>query len=220
MDAIECITTRMSVRRFRPDPVPADLLIKVLETAQRSPSYKNSQPWEAVIVSGRKKEELTAMLTDLFEKGVPACPDIPEPESWPAAEQARIADLFKKRAEQTGIDLNSPDVRRKSKLANFGFYCAPHGIFIFQDSALNDWSLLDIGMFCQTLMLAAHAFGLGTVPQAFLTDYSRQTKEFLEIPVSKRLVLGISIGYPDMTSKANSFRTDRVDVGEIVRVIS
>ncbi|MBI5212410.1 MAG: nitroreductase, partial [Nitrospirae bacterium] len=44
-------------------------------------------------------------------------------------------------------------------------------------------------------------------------------KEFLGIPESKRLVLGISIGYPDLEDKTNSFRTDRVDSSEIVKWI-
>ena len=60
------------------------------------------------------------------------------------------------------------------------------------------------------------ALGLGTAPQAFLTAYARQTKEFLGRPDSKRLVPGISIGYPDMSSKANSFRPNRVDLAGIV----
>ncbi|MEA2084106.1 MAG: hypothetical protein U9O82_07700 [Thermodesulfobacteriota bacterium] len=61
-----------------------------------------------------------------------------------------------------------------------------------------------------------HAKGLGTVPQAFATDYAQDVKRFLSIPETKRLVLGISIGYPDMESPANSFRTDRSATDEIV----
>jgi nitroreductase len=68
-------------------------------------------------------------------------------------------------------------------------------------------------------MLSAHAYRLGTVPQAFLTDYSLHVKKFLGIPESKRLVLGISIGYPDMESPVNCFRTDRVETGEIGRLV-
>jgi nitroreductase len=68
-------------------------------------------------------------------------------------------------------------------------------------------------------MLAAHAYGLGTVPQAFLTDFARETKEFLGIPESKRLVLGISTGYPDLASEANRHRTDRVETGSVVRML-
>lgn len=133
--------------------------------------------------------------------------------------EARINDLIKKRSELTGKDLNSPEVRKKSKIANFRFYGAPHGIFLFQDSSLTEWSIFDIGLFSQSLMLAAHAYGLGTVPQAFLTDYAKQAKEFLGVSGSKRLVLGISIGYPDLESPVNSYRTDRASTEEMVRVI-
>jgi nitroreductase len=219
MDAIECIRTRMSIRKFKPDPVPMEVLLKVIDAAQWSPSYKNSQPWEVIIISGRKKEALSRHLEDLLEKNTPPCPDLPDPQSWPPIIDARIAALVKKRFELSGVDLNSPEVRKKSKLANFNFYRAPHGIFLFQDSSLSPWSVFDMGLFAQSLMLAAHAYGLGTVPQAFLTDYAQQVKTFLEIPASKRLVLGISIGYPDREAPINKFRPDRVSTDEIVRVI-
>jgi nitroreductase len=216
MDAIECIKSRMSIRKFKPEPVPQDALIEIIDIARWSPSYKNSQPWEVVILSGKKKEDLSAMLIDLFKKGTEPCPDIPEPESWPEPQQARINDLYAKRARATGMDLNDPEVIKKAKIANFGFYRAPHAIYLVQDGSLNEWSIFDIGLFAQTLMLAAHARGIGSVPQAFATDYARYIKEFLGIAAGKRLVLGMSVGYPDMESPVNSFRTDRVPVSEIV----
>jgi nitroreductase len=55
MDAIECIKTRMSIRKFKPDIVPLETLMNVIDAAKWSPSYKNSPPWEVVIVSGEKK---------------------------------------------------------------------------------------------------------------------------------------------------------------------
>jgi nitroreductase len=220
MDAIECIKTRMSIRKFKPDPVPVDILLNVIDTAKWSPSYKNSQPWEVVIISGSKKEALTHLLVELLEKGVEPQPDLPAPVAWPPVIDARIDALMKKRSEITGKDLNDPEVRKKSKIANFRFYGAPHGIFLFQDTSLTAWSIFDIGLFAQSLMLAAHAHGLGTVPQAFLTDYAREVKNFLGISESKKLILGISIGYPDLESPVNAFRTDRVETAEIVRVMS
>jgi nitroreductase len=207
----------MSIRKFKPEPVAKDVLLEVFNIAKWSPSYKNSQPWEAVILSGVKKEALTKMMIDLLEKGARPCPDLPEPESWPAAERARIADLFKKRAEATGIDLADPEVVKQAKRANFGFYGAPHGIYLFQDASLTPWSLFDLGLFAQSLMLAAHAQGLGTVPQAFATDYARDIKRFLAIPETKRLVLGISIGYPDLEAPVNKLRTDRIATEELVQ---
>ena len=217
MDTIECIRTRMSIRGFKPEPVPRELLQEVIDAARWSPSYKNSQPWEVVVLSGEKKSELSSLLVEEYTKGTPPCPDIPEPASWPPAISARIDDLYRRRAEASGIDLGDPDVLKKAKIANFNFYRAPHALYLFQDSSLTPWSLFDMGLFAQSLMLAAHAKGLGTVPQAFATDYALHVKKFLGIPETKRLVLGISTGFPDPGSKANAFRTHRVEVGEIVK---
>ncbi len=216
MDAIKCITTRRSIRAFTDKPVPAELLTEIIDTARWSPSYKNSQPWEVIVVSGEKKEELSNMLLDLLEQGKQPKPDLPVPENWPEREQARIDQLYASRKEATGLDLNDPKIITAAKKANFRFYKAPHGIFLFQDASLSLWSLFDLGLFAQSLMLAAHAKGLGTVPQAFLTDYSPQVKKFLGIDESKRLVLGLSIGYPDLQSPANQLHTDRMATEDII----
>ncbi len=216
MNAIDCITGRKSIRAFWPDPVPRELLLEVIDCARWSPSYKNTQPWEVAILSGGKKDALTELLLEKLEHRDPITPDLPTPSSWPAAEQKRIDHLIRSRQETTGIDLSAPENVLRSKKANFRFYNAPHGIFLFQDQALTEWSLFDLGLFAQSLMLAAHAKGLGTVPQAFLTDYAKEIKAFLGLPDNKRLVLGISIGYPDMESPANALRTDRSDASELI----
>jgi nitroreductase len=217
MDAIECIKTRMSIRKFRPEPVPREILMEVISTAQWSPSYKNSQPWECAVLSGARKEALTKLLIGLLESGAELCPDLPAPTSWPPAEAARIEHLMDMRAEATGLDLRDPRVMTVAKRVNFAFYGAPHVIYLFQDASLTQWSLFDMGLFAQSLMLAAHAKGLGTVPQGFVTDYALDVKKFLSIPETKRLVLGTSLGYPDMDSPANALRTDRAGTDEIVR---
>ncbi len=219
MDTIECIRTRMSIRKFKPDSVPKEMLMNLIDIAKWSPSYKNSQPWEAAVVSGAKKKELSNLLINLLEKETKPAPDLPEPMSWPPEIDERIREHLRKRSERFGIDLNDPEVIRRIKIANFKFYGAPHGIFIFQDLSLTQWSIFDVGMFTQNLMLAAHAYGLGTVPQAFLIDYSPEIKKFLQISESKKLILGVSIGYPDYNDKANSYRSNRVDADEILKWI-
>jgi nitroreductase len=216
MDAIECIRNRKSIRKFKPEPVPREILEAVLETARWSPSYKDSQPWEVILLSGARKEALSQMLLQKLEARDPSTPDLETPRSWPAAEQERIDQLISARQQATGVDLNAPENVIKSKKANFRFYNAPHAIYLVQDASLSDWSLFDIGLFAQSLMLAAHAKGLGTVPQAYATDYAREVKQFLAIPESKRLVLGISIGYPDLDSPINASRTGRMEVDELV----
>ena len=209
MDAIECIQTRRSIRKFTAESVPQSDLKELIEIAQWSPSYKNTQPWEVAIVSGAKKEELSARLLKQLEAGAPPAPDLPIPGSWPVAEQERIDYLMQKRKELTGLDLTAPEMVAKAKQANFNFYFAPHAIYLYQDASLTEWSIFDMGLFAQSLMLAANAKGLATVPQAFATDYAQEVKDCLGIDSSKRIILGLSVGYPDMESPVNAYRTER-----------
>ena len=217
MDAESCLRGRMSIRGFKPEPVPREVLRELFDLARWSPSYKNSQPWEVLVLSGASKESLSRELLRLLEAGTPSRPDLAAPQGWPPAEEARINHLYQRRREATGVDLRDPAMVRKAKKANFNFYGAPHAVYLFQDSSLSQWSLFDLGLFAQSLMLAAHAKGLGTVPQAFVTDYAREIKEFLGLPAGKRLVLGLSLGYPKPESSVNQLRTDRVEVEEFVR---
>lgn len=219
MDALTCIKTRMSIRKFKTESVPSQTLHEIIDTAKWSPSYKNSQPWEIIVLSGAKKEALSKKLVELLKNGTEPCPDIPAPESWPETEKGRIDQLYKQRFEASGIDLNDPKVISQAKMVNFNFYGAPHAIYLFQDASLSQWSLFDLGLFAQSLMLTAHSKGLGTVPQAFVTDYAAEVKKFLEIPAHKRLVLGISIGYPDLNSPVNGLRTTRDETDNLVQFI-
>ena len=218
MDAVTCLKGRMSIRGFKPEPVPRSLLQEVFDLARWSPSYKNSQPWEVLLLSGERKEALSREMIRLLEAGAPNTPDLAAPDEWPPAEEAKINHLYQSRKEAMGIDLGDPEViRKKAKKANYSFYGAPHAVYLFQEKTLSQWSLFDLGLFAQSLMLAAHAKGLGTVPQAFVTDYAREIKEFLGIPASKRLVLGLSLGYPNPAAPINQFRTDRSSVEDFVR---
>ncbi len=212
MKPMELIRGRQSVRAFLPKPVEREVVEEVLDAARWAPSYKNSQPWRVAVVAGERRRELSRLLISLLEQGEPPCPDIPEPGPWPTAEAARIEALYAMRRQATGLDLRDPQVVMRAKRANFDFYGAPVALFLHQDAALPLWSLFDLGLFAQNVMLAAYAKGLGTVPQAFVTDYARQTKEFLGIPQDHRLVLGISLGYPDWKSPANSLRPGRDEV--------
>ncbi|MEJ2066799.1 MAG: nitroreductase [Deltaproteobacteria bacterium] len=219
MDALECITTRRSIRRFKPDPLPKEVVTEVIDIAKWSPSYKNSQPWEAVICSGAKKEALSAMLLELLAKDARPSPDVPAPQSWPPREATRIQEHVQHRRASIGVDLGDPDHIKKAKKDNYQFYGAPHVIYLFQDADLSPWSLFDLGLFAQNIMLAAHAKGLGTVPQAFATDYATEIKRFLDIPDTKRLILGMPIGYPDTGSPEYQYRPHRAETETVVHWI-
>jgi 5,6-dimethylbenzimidazole synthase len=48
---LELVKTRMSVRKFRSDPIPEDTINKILEVARWAMSGANSQPWEFIVVT-------------------------------------------------------------------------------------------------------------------------------------------------------------------------
>lgn len=50
MDIMEAIKTRRSIRRYKPTPVPEDLLKTVLNAARLAPSANNAQPWRIIVV--------------------------------------------------------------------------------------------------------------------------------------------------------------------------
>jgi nitroreductase len=100
---------------------------------------------------------------------------------------------------------------------NFEFYGAPCAVFLFIDQSLGPWSIFDMGLFAQNLILAAHALGLGTCLQASVTNYADAIRQFLGIPESKQLIIGISIGYPDPDAKLNTYRAIKLKPEEFVK---
>ncbi len=49
MEFMELIKTRHSVRNFRPDPIPAEILAEILEAGRLAPSAQNKQPWRYLV---------------------------------------------------------------------------------------------------------------------------------------------------------------------------
>ncbi len=81
MTVLEAIMARRSVRKYRPDPVPEDVLARVLEAARLAPSGKNLQPWRFILVrSAETRERLAgASANQMFISSAPllivACAD-------------------------------------------------------------------------------------------------------------------------------------------------
>jgi len=65
-DILEVISGRKSIRRFRPDPVPEEMIDKVLEAARWAPTGENYQPWRFVVV---RNQETRNKIGDLAKMG-------------------------------------------------------------------------------------------------------------------------------------------------------
>lgn len=217
MEILEGIKTRQSIRAFKPNPITQGVMNKILQAASTSPSYTNTQPWEVVVVSGKKKDELSRKLLELARAKASTNPDLPMPKGWPAALGERAREHGVRRLSTLGIARDDEAGRERLRLMNFEFYGAPCAVFLFIDETLGEWSIFDMGIFSHTLILAAHSFGVESCLQASVTNYAPEIKKFLGIGESKKLVICISLGYPDETAKLNTYRSLKQKPDEFTR---
>jgi nitroreductase len=207
VEIMEGIKTRYSARGFKPDPVPRDVINRILEAVTNTPSYTNTQPWEVVVVSGKKRDELSKAIFELAKAKAPTNPDLPMPKSWPEGHDARAHQHGERRLDTLGIERGDEEGRERLRLMNFEFYGAPCVAFLFIDGTLGEWSVFDMGLFAQNLILAAHSLGVESVLQASVTNYAPEIKKFLGVPANKKLVIGIPLGYVDDGAKLNAYRS-------------
>ncbi len=207
---LEGIKTRKSYRAFKTTPVPEETMRNILGAAIKSPSSANTQPWEVAVVSGKKRDELSKKLTELAKAGTATNRDMPTSATWPPELDKRFKEHGKRRYLALGIERGDTLRRQEVNLLNYDFYGAPCALFLFIDKALTSSSLYDMGLFTQTILLAAHSFGLGTCLQASVTGYPDAIRDVLAIPNRKLLVIGIAIGYPDMDAQCNTYQSNRV----------
>jgi nitroreductase len=214
MEISEAIDQRKSIRAYKADPVPSDVLKKILEEAIRAPSWANTQPWEFAVATGKPLEEIRAGFLELASTS-PSM-DVPRPPEFPERYAARIRVLDKQNRLNTQKDWDSRRVQ------NFKHYGAPAVIYLltrrefyYQTKGLNVWALYDCGAVAENIMLLATKYGLGTIAQAQAVAYPAVLRKVLEIAESKIFLLGIAIGYPDWDNSINQFRTDREPLDSI-----
>lgn len=101
-------------------------------------------------------------------------------------------------------------------IQNRQLFYAPCAVYICMDRRLPAWSYYDIGAFSQSFMLSATEHGLATIPAAVFAGYPDLVRRVLDIPEEKAVIIGIGVGYPDMTVKVNHFKSSRKPVSEVV----
>jgi nitroreductase len=190
MGIYETMRTLRAVRRLRPDPIPDDVLRRVLEAATWAPTGGNRQPWRIIAVKDRA---LKQRLGTLYA------------ERWAA---------FAKFYRQMATGIADEAVRKRTTLTiAAGDYLAEHfhatpviAIFCFNpaEMAVTDAKLDRVSVVggasvypaVENLLLACRAEGLGCVLTTLLCEREPEVRELLAIPQPWGTAAAIPIGYP------------------------
>jgi nitroreductase len=107
----------------------------------------------------------------------------------------------------------------RQALENYNFFGAPHVAIIHTDEALGIYGAIDCGAYVGNFLLAAQALELGTIPQAALARHSGLIRRHFGLGDDRRVVCGISFGFPDRDHKINSYRTSRANIPDAVTFV-
>ena len=215
MDVVETINARKSVRAFKADPIPKTTLEAIMKAALRAPSWANTQPWEFAVLGGEMLKKVKAAMLDRVTSGETPNPDFPPP-AFEAPYRARMQSTTARLFGGLGIARDDREARQNWMLGMFRFFDAPNAVIVYVDASLSHWSLLDIGLALENLMLAAWDSGVGTCAEAAAAQYPDVLRSLLGIPESKRIVLGVAVGYADTSSPTMKVHSDREPLDALV----
>ncbi|MEM9139747.1 MAG: nitroreductase [Pseudomonadota bacterium] len=218
MDVLEAIKSRKSIRAFKPDPVPGDVLAELLELSQRAPSGTNTQPWHTYVCTGAVQQRLSDAVLKMAGEGQGISYGEADyyPDRWKDIHNDRRRGVGWGLYGLLGIEKGDREASARQGARNFLFFDAPVGLFITVDAYLRKGSWADAGMYAQTIMLAAKGFGLETCPQAAWIPFREAVMKELEIPDDQVLVTGMSLGYANWDAIENTLVSEREDVANVV----
>lgn len=210
MDIVEAVKARKSIRGFKPDPVPKEILKEILEAAARSPSANNTQPWEFTIIAGDVLNTIAKENIAKFTSGaMPNNPDLAG-EAYQGVYKQRQVSLAVQIFKILGIAREDKAKRMEWMSRGFGFFGAPAAVIISADNSLDTASaLFDIGAFTQSFCLIALKYGLGTCIERQGVMYPDSLKKHTGIPDNKRILISIAVGYPDESFPVNNLQSER-----------
>lgn len=220
--------SRRSTRSFLPKAVAPELIEQIITDGMTSPSWSNTRPFLVAVATDEVKDRISAEFMKRWEALSAArvgglLPKIRLaltryglPTSNVGIAKPYEPDLLP-RSQKVGRDLYGIiGVKRGDKVArdeawadNYRFFGAPVEMFIFTHKSLGKFAGSDAGLFMQSLMLSAHARGLGTCAQGAVAIWEDVIREEFDVPARYSLLCGLAVGYPS-DAVVNTFQAERL----------
>lgn len=211
------LTARSSCRAFRENAIPEDVVTRLFEMAQQTPSWCNVQPWQVTVTSGAATRRFADALTRDVANGSDSDYDFPE-YSGVYAERRRVVGYML--YSSVGIAREDREARAHQAMLNYSFFGAPHVAVITTPAQLGTYGAVDCGAYVSTLLLAAESLGLGAIAQGSLATQASFVRSYFGLADDLDVVCGVSFGYPDPEHPANLFHAPRAPLAETVRFVN
>ena len=222
MNVADAVKTRISIRAFLDKPVAEAEVRDILDIARWSPSGGNLQPWRVHVVIGAGRDRLAetvrkAIADNPFADEAELAiypPKLPEP--W----RTRRFELGEAMYARLGIPREDKAARLQWLLNNYDFFGAPVGLFFSLDRRFDKGQWAHLGMFMQTIALAAMEKGLATCMQEAWAARAKTVSGFLGLEDNEQLYCGMALGYADPEAEVNTLRSARVSVEDFATFIA
>jgi nitroreductase len=177
MDIFEAMDTARAIRHLKADPVPDELIDKLLWAATRAPSPANTQGWDFIVVTDHdKKQSIAEAISAVMLDTVAAMP----------------------RPDKTMRLILDGETRLLHTMAHVPCLIIVAGPVVYPPHAPREqftWSAIYPA--AQNLILAARALGLGSVFTTLQMVAEPKIRSILHIPDHIKLGALIPIGWPD-----------------------
>jgi len=217
MNLIDALANRKSIRGFKPDAVPKEILREILKAAVNSPSAMNTQPWEMYIVTGDPLDKIRQGNIEMLTAGNLPDPDVKIKEKFEHAHKKRQVDLAIQLFQLMDITREDQEKKFEWMQRGFRFFDAPTAIILTYDKILDPayLSYFDLGCLTHAICLTALNYNLGTCIHSQGIMYPQVVREHVDIPESKKIFICISIGYPDWDFPANKVTSGREPLKDV-----
>ncbi|MGE5451117.1 MAG: nitroreductase [Acidobacteriota bacterium] len=218
------ITSRRSIRRFLPTPVPQAMIEEILRVASRAPSGTNTQPWKVHVLTGASRQGLVDKVLAIHNDPAQLAQHGEEYDYYPKEWASPYIDRRRKIGWDMyglmGIGKGDRERMHAQQGRNFMYFDAPVGMVFTIDRIMGRGSWLDYGMFLQNIMVAARARGFDTCPQAAFNHFHDVLEAHLGLdPAKEMVVASMALGYADPDALDNTLFTEREPVSSFARFL-
>lgn len=214
MEFEKVVRTRHSVRDFASKEVPNETLKKIVEVAQRTPSWTNSQPWRVYMAKGSALEQIKKSHLQKAQQGAPGNTDM---KQISRSQWGELPSVNTQHWSNSLTQFLLPDVDTMGR-SQMELFNAPVLVYLVAEKEVSPWMVYDVGAFSQTLMLAAKDNGVDSIPAYEIVRFSEDIHRVMNIPDNEMIIGGIALGYPT-ENHINDFYTDRDQADDILKIV-